>query len=122
MNLLLPADPRRAQLAQLCRQGKRRLVARQYPCDWHPGTVLNRLSGEVYTESAAFEAIARALEDPGIEVTALVLRTPPGKVAYEFCIPQGKDRPPIYVKVQLGMGCVLARSFHYSDFAVKPYE
>jgi len=72
-----------------------------------------------YTEREAFIAIAVAVEDPAIEVVSLTLRVPPNALAYQLLIPQGPGRPPIYAKVQLGPGVVIARSFHYSDYAVK---
>lgn len=82
-------------------------------------TVHNERTGMPYTEAEAFEALACAFEDPAIEVSAVTLRVPPGKIAYVVLIPQSSGRPPIYGKVQLGSGQVLARSFHYSDFAEK---
>lgn len=70
-----------------------------------------------YTDAEAFEALACAFEDPSIDVTTVTLRVPPGKTAYVVLIPQPPGRPAIYGKVQFGSGQVLARSFHYSDFA-----
>lgn len=107
----------RKQLALLCRRGPCRFVARNYPCDWHPTMVDNLQSGMPYTDATAWEAIAVALEDPSTEVTAVPLRIPAGRTGFELLIPQGGGRPPIYVKLQLGAGRVLARSFHYSDYA-----
>ena len=112
----IPGEVRR-QLALLCRRGPCRFVARNYPCDWHPTTVENLTSGMPYTDQTAFEAVADALDNPGIEVNAVTLRIPEGKTGYEFLIPQGQGCAPVYVKLQLGAGCVLARSFHYSDYA-----
>lgn len=107
----------RKQLALLCRRGPCRYVARNYPCDWHPTTVDNLESGMPYADRSAWEAIADALDNPGIDVNAVPLRIPKGHTGYEFQIPQGAGRAPIYVKLQLGHGRVLARSFHYSDYA-----
>jgi hypothetical protein len=83
---------------------------------------LNLQSGIPYSDLEAFEAIASALEDSTIEVVAVALRIPPNRIGYQLLIPQANGRPPIYAKVQLGPGVVLARSFHYSDFAVKSNE
>jgi len=80
-------------------------------------TVHNRRTGMPFTEAEAFEAIADALLDATIEVTVVTLRIPPGKTAYELVIPQPSGCAPIYAKVQLGSGQVLALSFHYSDYA-----
>ena len=107
----------REQLALLCRRGRNRRVALNLPCDWHPMTVYNQRTGMPFTEAEAFEAIADALLEATIEVTVVTLRIPPGKTAYELLIPQPNGCAPIYAKVQLGSGQVLARSFHYSDYA-----
>ncbi len=114
-----PSNEIRNQLALLCRRGRNRKVALNLPCDWHPMTVHNERTGMPYTEAEAFEAIADALDDLRIEVTVVTLRIPPGRTAYELLIPQSKGCAPIYAKVQLGSGQVLARSFHYSDYAEK---
>jgi hypothetical protein len=72
------------------------------------------------TDADAFELIAEALEDPAVIVKPVVLRIPPGRTAYELVFSQAPGLAPIYAKVQLGGGRVLARSFHYSDYAEKP--
>ena len=82
-------------------------------------TVHNERTGMPYTEAEAFEAIADAMENRLIDVAAVTLRIPPGRLAYEMLIPQSPGCAPIYAKVQLGSGQVLARSFHYSDYAEK---
>jgi hypothetical protein len=75
-----------------------------------------------FTDGDAFEAIADAFESKTTEIKVVSLRIPPGKTAYEILIPQPDGRAPIYAKVQLGSGQVLARSFHYSDYAEKRNE
>jgi hypothetical protein len=72
------------------------------------------------TDADAFELIAAALEDPTVTVTPVVLRQPPGRTAYELVFSLAPGHAPIYAKLQLGGGRVLARSFHYSDYAEKP--
>jgi hypothetical protein len=72
-----------------------------------------------FTDADAFEAIADAFENDTLEVKTVSLRIPAGRIAYEILIPQPAGRAPIYAKVQLGAGQVLARSFHYSDYAEK---
>jgi hypothetical protein len=80
--------------------------------------VINQNTGLRFNDGGAFEAIADAI-DRGLPMTPVVLRAPPGKTAYEMLIPQVGGREQIYVKVQLGAGQVLGRSFHYSDYAEK---
>jgi hypothetical protein len=70
-----------------------------------------------FTDADAFEAIAAAFENEALEIRIVTLRIPPGRTAYEILIPQPGGCAPIYAKVQLGSGQVLARSFHYSDYA-----
>jgi hypothetical protein len=113
-----PGDGIRSQIALLCRRRHCRSIARNLPCRWYPTTVINQSTGLPYNDGGAFEAIAEAI-DRGVPMTTVVLREPPGKTAYEMLIPQIGGRGPIYVKVQLGAGQVLARSFHYSDYAEK---
>jgi hypothetical protein len=72
-----------------------------------------------FTDADAFEAIAAAFENDALEIRIVTLRIPPGRIAYEILIPQPAGCAPIYAKVQLGSGQVLARSFHYSDYAEK---
>ena len=57
--------------------------------------------------------IATALEG-GHDVEAVELRKPPGKKAYVFKIKLDDINPLLYVKLQLGAGNVIGRSFHYS--------
>lgn len=75
-----------------------------------------------FTDADAFEAIGDAFENEALEIKIVTLRIPPGKIAYEILIPQPEGCAPIYVKVQLGSGQVLARSFHYSDYEERPNE
>jgi hypothetical protein len=75
-----------------------------------------------FTDADAFEAIADAFENESLDIKIVNLKIPPGKIAYEILIPQPGSCAPIYAKVQLGPGQVLARSFHYSDYAEKPHE
>jgi len=66
-----------------------------------------------FTEAGAWEFVAEAIE-AGHAMEELTLDKPPGATAYVLIIAQPSDVPPIYVKLQLGSGCVIGRSFHYS--------
>jgi hypothetical protein len=70
-------------------------------------------SCEPFTESGAWEFVAATLET-GHAMELLILDNPRGAKAYVLIIAASTDAPPIYVKVQLGSGCVIGRSFHYS--------
>jgi hypothetical protein len=66
-----------------------------------------------FTEAGAWDYVAEVIE-AGHAIEVLTLDTPRGAVAYVLIVPQGPAIPPIYIKVQLGSGCVIGRSFHYS--------
>ena len=75
------------------------------PTDWRPGQVRN---------PAAWELIASRLEeDHPVEIVEL--RKPAGATGYVMKIDIEPGRPRLYVKLQLGSGKIIGRSFHYSD-------
>ena len=67
-----------------------------------------------FTDAAAWELIADKLEE-GHPVEEVSLRKPLGRKGYVMKIHLGGDDPPVYVKLQLGSGKVIGRSFHYSE-------
>ena len=71
-------------------------------------------SGAMFTEPGAWDFVAEVLEQ-GHVMEPIVLDRPPGAIAYVLKIEQHVSVPTIYVKVQLGSGCVIGRSFHYSN-------
>ncbi|MGE6758040.1 hypothetical protein ACQKGO_08530 [Corallococcus interemptor] len=104
----------RKQLGYLAASKKTRFVpnTQSMPCKWHPLTVTCPESGELFTEAGAWEFIISLLET-GVAIEEIVLRKPPGKTGYVLQFtPQGGQR--IYIKLQLGAGTVIGRSFHYS--------
>ena len=66
-----------------------------------------------FTNAGAWELIASELE-AGCEVKTVALRKPSGAKGYEMLIELAPGEPPVYIKVQLGAGKVIGRSFHYS--------
>ena len=110
-------DAIRRQLAVLSRRAHARDTAfsPRRPAEWQPWQVVNP-SGEFdthFTEPGAWELIASALED-GHDVEVVHLRQPPGHKAYVMKIKLDDVNPLLYVKLQLGPGKVIGRSFHYS--------
>lgn len=102
----------RHQLALLaCRKSSRRVG---WPRHWAPTSVRapHGQHGETFTEAGAWEFIATLLdsEHPIEEIT---LREPPGKTGYVLHVSLPNDRP-LYIKLELGSGTVIGRSFHYS--------
>lgn len=109
----------RKQLALLARRSGARTSAfsRSRPTDWRPATVRNPegVLDTHFTDSTAWEFIAARLE-AGEEVEVIPLRQPPGAKGYVMKIDLGADVPVLYVKLQLGSGRIIGRSFHYSEY------
>lgn len=74
----------------------------------------NDADQQVFTEPGAWEFIAEQLE-AGRPMLEIKLDTPAGKTGYVVMASGGEKRPDIYVKLQLGSGKVIGRSFHYSE-------
>ena len=86
------------------------------PIDWSPGQVRNPdgLLDTHFTDAAAWELIASRLED-GHPVEVVELRKPAGTTGYVMMIDIEPGQPHLYVKLQLGSGTIIGRSFHYSE-------
>ena len=107
----------RRQLITLCRRGRDRTTdfSPDRPTHWNPGKVRNP-RGEFdthFTNFSAWELIATELE-AGCEVETIDLKIPPGAKGYVMQIELEPNDPPVYIKVQLGAGKIIGRSFHYS--------
>ena len=102
----------RHQLAVLaCRKSSRKLG---WPRDWSPWSVRhpNGEYGTPFTEAGAWEFIAELLasDHPIFEIE---LREPRGKTGYVMHVSLPNDKP-LYIKLELGSGTIIGRSFHYS--------
>lgn len=86
------------------------------PTKWHPEQVRNPdgILDRYFTKAAAWEFIATKLEE-GHPVEIVELRTPPGATSYVMKIDIEPGQPQLYVKLQLGPGVIIGRSFHYSN-------
>ena len=110
-------DSIRHQLVTLVRRGARTTgFTRERPTDWRPGEVPNPngLLLPYFDDDSAWELIASSLED-GHDVETITLDQPPDKRGYVMKIALSPGRPPLYVKLQLGRGEVIGRSFHESE-------
>jgi hypothetical protein len=105
-------EEHRRQMIVLIRS-KRRVIPRDIPTDWRPTQVLSHESQLPFTPSGAWQLIADKLEE-GHPLEELVLKNPAGKIAYVMKIDAEPGRR-IYIKLQFGNGCVIGRSFHYSE-------
>jgi hypothetical protein len=82
------------------------------PTVWGPLEVRRPDTGEAFTPDGAWTFIVELLK-AGTEVETMVLDKPPGKTGYVIKC-DGWDGEKIYIKLQLGSGCVYGRSFHVS--------
>ena len=108
----------RRLLIRLARSSRSRTsdFRRDRPTDWRPTDVRNPLGllNTHFTNPTAWELIAARLEQ-GEQVEVIELNKPKGRLGYVMLIDLGRDVPRLYVKLQLGAGVVIGRSFHYSD-------
>lgn len=105
----------RKQLASLAGSSKTR-TARfkpERPTHWAPNTVKSPETGDYFTEQGAWFFIIDCIEQ-GQEIEQITLDKPPGKAGYVMII-DGHGTDKIYIKLQLGSGHVICRSFHISD-------
>ena len=86
------------------------------PTDWRPGQVRNPdgVLDTFFTDAAAWEFIAERLDD-GHPIETVELRKPQGAMGYVMKIDIESGRPQLYIKLQLGSGKIIGRSFHYSE-------
>ena len=107
----------RHQLITLARRKRARVVGWSpvRPTDWRPHSVRNPggILNTQFSDAAAWELIASQLE-AGCEVETIILDKPPGAKGYVMLIELEPGRP-IYIKLQLGSGKIIGRSFHYSE-------
>ena len=108
----------RHQLVTLARRSKARVTAfhSDRPNDWRPGQVHNPdgVLDSHFTDASAWDYIATKLEN-GHPVEVMLLDKPPGAKGYVMKIDIEPDMPQLYIKLQLGPGKIIGRSFHYSD-------
>jgi hypothetical protein len=86
------------------------------PSDWRPQQIHDPRSGQCFTPSGAWEFINECL-DAGQKLQEIILEQPEGKKGYVMKVNVGPGRPLLYIKLQLGSGAVIGRSFHYSEHA-----
>ena len=111
-------DSIRRELIVLARRSNSRTsqFSSSRPTDWRPSQVRNPdgILDRYFTDPAAWELIATQLE-AGHPVEIVELKKPPGAKGYVMKIDIEPDQYQLYVKVQLGSGKIIGRSFHYSD-------
>ena len=113
------SEPIRHELVVLARRSKSRVAkfSPDRPTDWRPGQVRNPsgMLDSYFTDFSAWEYIATKLES-GHPVEVVALDKPPGAEGYVMKIDIETGQPQLYIKLQLGAGKIIGRSFHYSDY------
>ena len=86
------------------------------PTDWRPGQVRNPdgVLDSHFRDATAWELIVAPLED-GHPIETVELHKPRGATGYVMKIDFELGRPLLYVKLQLGSGRIIGRSFHCSE-------
>jgi hypothetical protein len=106
----------RRQLATLAARKKARVLG--WPRAWRPTTVINPEDGNPFTPAGARDFVARVLAEGKVSLEEIELDSPAGAKGYVLHIPMGGRT--LYVKLQLGSGQIIGRSFHYSRFGGSP--
>jgi len=107
-------------LARFAHSRDTRIVPKNLPCDWRPQCVVSPITGGYFTTHGAWAFIADLLDD-GFPMEEKALEVPPGSIGYEMLY--NTDTISIYIKVQLGHGVIIGRSFHppyYKIGGVRP--
>ncbi|RJP25562.1 MAG: hypothetical protein C4527_16895 [Candidatus Omnitrophota bacterium] len=108
-------DEIRHQIIRLIGRPKARVTkwSPKSPIDWQPEQVINPDSGMPFTRNGAWQFVKQKLEE-NHPLEEIELQKPPKKKAYVMRINMGEEYPELYVKLQLGSGEIIGRSFHYS--------
>jgi hypothetical protein len=81
------------------------------PHKWWFGGVLDPRTGQCFTYGGAWQFILEKLRE-GHEIREKRLEKPPDGEGYVLLV--NTEKGEIYIKLQLGYGSVIGRSFHYS--------
>jgi hypothetical protein len=108
-------DAVRRELEKLCRGRRTRMhsFSPTMPTHWSPQHVRRPDSGEAFSDDSAWTFIADLL-GCGHEIEVIILDKPPGKTGYVLKC-DGHDGEKIYMKIMMGSGKVIGRSFHVSE-------
>ena len=104
----------RCQLAKLAASRRTRQAewSEARPIDWRPTQIQHPDGDGFFTRNGAWDFLVERL-DAGEPIQEISLRDPPGRKAYVMKIRVSPTLPYLYVKLELGAGVVLGRSFHY---------
>jgi hypothetical protein len=105
----------RKELARLARQPILREIpfGTESPTKWWFGKVIDPRTGKLFTSPGAWDFVAETAEDGRIKIKEKDQNRPPGCTAYQWVV-DSKLGKKIFIKVILGKGKILGRSFHYN--------
>ena len=108
------SDDIRKQLVRLAgaRRTRTSVFSAARPTHWEPANVRRPDTGEVFTPDGAWTFVADLLAQ-GVDIETIVLDKPPGRTGY-VVVCDGWSGEKIYIKLELGSGMVVGRSFHVS--------
>ncbi|WP_150443132.1 hypothetical protein [Sphingobium limneticum] len=111
---LMVSDDVKRQLCALARSSRTRTAVfnPSRPTHWAPYEVRCPDSGDTFTADSAWHFVADMIEG-GAEMETISLAKPAGKTGYVMIV-EGFGGEKIYIKLQLGSGQVIGRSFHIS--------
>ena len=107
---------KRKELARLARQPTLREIpfGTEFPTKWWFGKVIDPRTGKIFTQAGAWDFVAETAEDRKIKITEREQERPTGCKAYQWVVDTAHGKK-IFIKVILGNGKILVRSFHSSD-------
>jgi hypothetical protein len=115
ISMRFASKPVRDELARLANSRRTRKLAYPSALDWKPTTVVNPDSpdGLLFTPFDCWDFIVARLRDEIVEIGVITMHD--GKQGFVMKIP-AQPHGTIYIKLQIGCGCVVGRSFHYSEY------
>lgn len=104
----------RGDLARLASSRRTRVevFSKKLPTHWAPYELRHPQTGETFTIESSWEFIAELLKS-NHPIEIMKLKIPPDKTGYVMKT-FGYGGVPIYIKLQMGSGVVIGRSFHIS--------
>ena len=89
--------------------------SKERPVDWNPGSVTNP-DPDVnmpFTHRTCWDFVGRLLQN-GHPIEIITLEKPQGEKGYVMVFETESGSSDIYIKLQIGKGQLIGRSFHYS--------
>lgn len=112
-------ESRRQELIRLASSSNTRQhkFSPKEPCDWRAQSTLDPRNGEYFTNVGAWNFIVEQLQKLTCEkIEEIILEKPQGKKGFVIKVPGYHPESTLYIKLQVGSGVVIARSFHESDY------